>query len=85
MKDIIRGYALPLPLSKIHCIPGVILAPMNIQRQNTIDANGKIIDKDRLTHNQSYSWASGGSVNGRTNKLELLECRFGHCLNRNIN
>ncbi len=32
MKDIIHYYALPLPLSKIHCIPGVILAPTKIQR-----------------------------------------------------
>ena len=84
-KDIIHGYTLPLPLSKVHRIPGVIMAPMNIMQQNTIDEHGRIIDKDRLTHDQSYEWTQGLSVNSRVDKSTLLQCRFGHCLNRLIN
>ena len=41
------------------------MAPMNIQRQDTIDEFGRIIPKDRLTHDQSYKWKSGTSVNSR--------------------
>jgi len=85
VKDITHGYALPIPLSAIKQLPGAILAPMNIQRQDTINAEGQIIDKDRLTHDQSYEWPRGKSVNKRVDKTELLECRFGHCLNRLIN
>ena len=85
VQDIIHGYALPIPLSTITKLPGAILAPMNIQRQDTINAEGQIIDKDRLTHDQSYEWSRGKSVNKRVDKSELLECRFGHCLNRLIN
>ncbi len=48
-----RGFALPLPLDKIKKIPGVLLAPLNIQLQKTINERGKIIPKDRLSHNQS--------------------------------
>ncbi len=48
--DVDRGFALPLPLNKIKKIPGVLLTPLNIQLQKTINERGKIIPKDRLTH-----------------------------------
>ncbi len=35
--DVIRGFALPLPLEKIRKIPGILLTPLNIQQQNTIN------------------------------------------------
>jgi hypothetical protein len=41
--DVIRGFALPLPLDKITQIPGVLLAPLNIQAQNAINERGEII------------------------------------------
>jgi hypothetical protein len=86
-KDVIHGYALPLPLSHIHRIPGLHLAPMNIAAQNTIDEHGRIIPKDRLTHDQSfvYEEGSGTSVNTRTRKEELAPCMFGGCLRRMLN
>ena len=84
-KDIVHGYGLVLPLEKITEIPGVLVAPMNIMNQNTIDENGKIVGKDRLTHDQSYKWGSGTSVNSRVEKEQLLPCKFGACLKRLIN
>jgi hypothetical protein len=46
VKDyVIRGFAVPLPLNKIKNIPGVILALLNIQLQNTINERGKIIPR----------------------------------------
>ena len=83
--DVIHGYALVLPLDKIDRIPGVLLAPMNIMKQNTIDEYGSIIEKDRLTHDQSYIWGSETSVNSRVRKDELLPCMFGYCLRRLMN
>ena len=38
-KNVVHGYGLVLPLSKTDRIPGVLLAPMNILTQNTIDEN----------------------------------------------
>ena len=67
-KDVVNGYGLVLPLSKIDRIPGVLLAPMNIMTQNTIDEHRTIFEKDRLAHNQSYKWGSGTSVNSRVDK-----------------
>ena len=84
-KDIIHAYSLVLPLDKIIRIPDALMAPMNIMKQNTIDKHGRTMEKDRLTHDQSYKWKSDTSVNSRVRKNELLECRFGSCINRLIN
>ena len=84
-KDVVHGYGLVLPLSKIDRIPGVLLAPMNIMTQNTIDEHGRIVENDRLTHDQNYKCGSGTLVNIRVYKENLLPCRFGACLKRLIN
>jgi hypothetical protein len=55
VKDITYGFGLTIPLSAVHAIQGALLAPMNIMKQNTINEQGQIIPKDRLTHNQSYA------------------------------
>jgi hypothetical protein len=85
-KDVKYGYCLPLPLTKAKFIHGLLFAPMNIQYQHTINETGKIIDKERLTHNQSYKWAGAGtSVNSRVIFKKLLPCLYGSCLRRLIN
>jgi hypothetical protein len=48
-KDVKHGYAVAFPLSKAHLIPGILIAPMNIMHQNTIDETGRIVEKERLT------------------------------------
>ena len=84
-KDVHFGYCLPLPLDKTRKTPGALLAPMNIQKQNTINEHGRIIKKDRLTHDQSYIWPSGTSNNSRVITEELLPCMFGACIKRIVN
>jgi hypothetical protein len=56
------------------------MAPMNIMAQNTISELGKIVPKDRLTHDQSWKWSSGTSVNSRVQKIAHLSMllRFLH-------
>ena len=53
--DVKFGYALPLPLGKIKRIPGICMASLNIQPQWTINEQGEIVEKDRLTHDQVLS------------------------------
>jgi hypothetical protein len=65
-KDVKFGYSLPIPLKSVMQIKGLEMAPMNIMEQNTIDEFGRVIPKDRLTHDQSWKWGgSGTSVNSR--------------------
>eukprot|EP00957_Ditylum_brightwellii_P046184 3504193-Ditylum_brightwellii.AAC.1 len=84
-KDVTHGYSLVIPLSKLKTIPGAILASMNIMQQSTINETGKIVEKDRLTHDQSYKWSVGHSVNSRVDKDSLLPCMFGACIKRIVN
>jgi hypothetical protein len=84
-KDVKYGYSLPVPLSSVQSIPGVVMAHMNIMEQNTIDKFGRIIQKDRLTHDQSWKWSSGTSVNSRFQKELLQACRYGFCICSLIN
>jgi hypothetical protein len=74
-KDVKYGYSLPIPLSSVQLIPGLCMAPMNIMAQNTINEFGQIIPKDWLTHDQSWKWLSGTSVNSRVQKDLLQACR----------
>lgn len=83
--DVIHAYALPIPRDKLKMMKGALVAPMGIQRQNTIDEHGKIIQKDRLTHDQSFKFGSGTSFNSRVDKDELLPCMFGKKLQRLMN
>eukprot|EP00957_Ditylum_brightwellii_P140428 10699504-Ditylum_brightwellii.AAC.1 len=43
-------------------------------KQNTIDETGRIVEKDRLTHDQSCEWSGGKLVNSRVDKDALLPC-----------
>jgi hypothetical protein len=58
------------------------MAPMNITKQFTLNAGGKIVDKKRLTHDQSFKWQSGLSVNRRMIRDGLQRCMYGRCLMR---
>ncbi len=85
LKDVTHGYGLVIPLSKLPRLPGALMAPMNIQRQNTIDEHGCIVTKDRLTHDQSYKFKSGTSVNSRVKKDELQAVMFANAIKRICN
>jgi hypothetical protein len=81
--DVTNGFALPLPLEKITRIKGILIAPMNIASQDTIDEHGNSTPKKRLTHDQSYIFnGTGTSVNSRVDKTSLTPCIFGWAIRR---
>ncbi len=61
------------------------MAPMNIMAQNTIDELGRIVPKDRLTHDQSWKWSSGTSINSHVQKELLQACHYGFCIRQLVN
>jgi hypothetical protein len=85
--DVIHGYSLPLPLDKIHLLPNILIAPMNIVEQDTIDEQGATIPKFRLTHDQSFKFENGSntSLNSRLDKGKLHPCYFGWVIRRLVN
>jgi hypothetical protein len=86
LEDVTHGFILPLPLKKIRQIPGILIAPLNIINQNTIDEEGLIVPKDRLTHDQSFIFqGSNSSVNSQLNKSNLTPCTFSWTIKRLVN
>ena len=55
---------------------------MNIMHQFTLNTSGDIVDKERLTDDQSFTWQSGTSVDSRVDKDKLQRCMYGHCIMR---
>jgi len=67
-EDVNRGFILPLPPEILPKLPGASIAPLGCHKQTTIDEEGNIIPKYRLTHDQSFPGPSGLSVNLRVKK-----------------
>jgi hypothetical protein len=77
-----RGWQLVIPASLIPEIPGAIVSPMGVVEQNTIDEQGRVTTKWRVTHDQSFTFASKTSVNSRVQQEELMDCLYGWALKR---
>jgi hypothetical protein len=84
-KDVSYKYRFAIPLSSVTTIPGVCMALMNIMSQNTINKEGQVVPKDRLTHDQSWRWSSGTSVNSQVQKDLLVTCCCGYCIRGLVN
>jgi hypothetical protein len=54
-KDIKHGYALAFPLLKALSIPGILMEPMIIMHQDTINETVQVAKKKRLTHTRVMS------------------------------
>jgi hypothetical protein len=80
--EVTRGWQLPLPVPSLDSIPGVVVSPVGMTDQRTIDENGRIVQKWRLTHDQSFSFDSGFSVNARVIEEKLDPCLYGWVLKR---
>ena len=84
-KYITHVYNPVLPMSKVQCILCLLMAPMNIQKQNTINKLGRIVRNDCLTYDRSYKWSPGTTMNSRVDKDVLFPCMLGACLNHIFN
>ena len=77
--EIEQGWALPLPPKFAFTLQDAEVAPHGLVLQNTITEHGEIVEKDRITHDQSYPGSSSKeSINSRVIEDELTPCMFGH-------
>jgi hypothetical protein len=83
LEDEVRhGWQLVIPTLLVPKIPGAIVSPMGIVEQSTIDELGQSTMKWRVTHDQSFAFSSGTSVNSRVDEHKLLNCLYGWALKR---
>jgi hypothetical protein len=81
-EEVQHGWQLVIPSSIVPKIPGSIVSPMGVVKQNTINEHGHVTTKWRLTHDQSFAFSSGTSVNSRVRQDELMDCFYGWALKR---
>ncbi len=83
-KEAEKGWHIPLPVNSLTRIPGVIVAPLGLVEQSSIDENNKTTVKWRLTHDQSFQFGidSIKSVNQRIPDSSLTACNYGFALRR---
>jgi len=65
-------------------LPGAVVGPVGIVSQDSIDAFGQRLPKDRPIHDQSFSFCSGQLLNNRVIGDELTPGRYGFALLRFI-
>jgi len=80
IKEVSRGWAFPIPVSWLSEIPGVAVTPIGVAKQFTLDEDGKIIPKCRMTHDCSRPSKSGHSLNSRIDDEMMEECIYGNCM-----
>ena len=81
-EEVTHGWQLVLPPEAALEIPDAVLAPLGMANQNTINERGEIVPKSRLTHDQSFTFSSGQSVNKRLFTNDITPCMFGHAIRR---
>ena len=55
LPEIAKGFFLPIPKGFLHEIPGIVVAPMNIDWHFSIDDEGNRVHKPRLIHDMTYT------------------------------
>jgi len=76
-EDMIHGHALPLTLECIKYLNNILIAPIGVVKQETIDKHGNAVTKFWMTHDQSFPGPSGLSVNSWLIVEKLPPCMFG--------
>lgn len=86
-KDVLHGFAIPLPISAVRKIPGAMVQPLGLAQQWTVGPDGTRLIKYRLTQDLSFSTDRGAeptSINSRVNMSAYVEMIYGWCLPRII-
>jgi hypothetical protein len=75
---------LTLPIFALKHLLEAVVGPVAIVSQDSIDAFGHRLPKDRPIHDQSFSFGSGQLLNNRVTEDELTPCLYDFALLRYI-
>ena len=83
-KEVQKGWQLPLPVHRLRDIPDIVVSPLSMVEQTTIDEAGNSIPKLRLAHDQSFAFQQEviPSVNQRVDEEKMSATRYGFALMR---
>ena len=81
-KDVIHGFAIPIPVTTVVKITNAAVQPLGVARQWSIGERGERIEKFRMTQDLSFSSTRDGeptSINDRIDMSSYTEMIFGWC------
>ncbi|KAI2512067.1 hypothetical protein MHU86_2355 [Fragilaria crotonensis] len=84
-KDVVHGFAIPIPITTVVKIPNAGVQPLGLASQWTIDTSGVRVTKYRLTQDLSFFSSKTGpnlSINKRIDMTAYPEMVYGWCLPR---
>ena len=81
-EDVSLGYAIPITEECLLKLKHAELYPCGLQHQMTVNEQGEIIPKKRVTHDLSNRKKHGKSINQRVNEETLPPTRYGFALLR---
>lgn len=82
-KDVEHGFALPLPTEKVTSLEGLLVQPIGMVEQMSINEEGGRTPKRRLTHDSSFCPNDErNSVNERVDLERYAELIYGNCMSR---
>ena len=82
ISDIELGYGVPINIQCIKNLKHAEVYPIGLQHQLTIDENGNIIPKKRISHDLSNKRETGRSINQRVKEHLLPSVLYGYALLR---
>jgi len=83
-KEVEKGWSIPITIKALKRIKNLVVIPLGVADQISINEKGQRIPKKRVTHDASFLSPSGDSVNNRTIEALLQQCIYGQCLRRVI-
>ena len=83
-KDSKFGYAFPVTFDCAKQIKNGRAGPLGVAQHAGIDEKGEIILKDRLAHDQTFSFGHAPSLNKLVDESVLIDLVYGWCIDRVI-
>ena len=82
INEVLHGWLIPLLRHAIFKIKGASVIPLRMEEQYTINEKGERTIKCQDTHDCTFPFPSGDSINNRTIQDLLEPCIYGQCLQR---
>lgn len=81
-KEVKRGWMIPITTKSLLEIDGAMVIPMGVHGHHKVDKTGQYRLAKRPTHDCSYVYEAGFSLNNSINMQAVPECRYGKAMLR---
>lgn len=82
IKETNLGWQVPLSLECLRKIKGAMIIPLGVPKQLTVNDDGEYADKFKITHDCSFEYSDGSSLNNSVDFEALPPCEYGMTLRR---